>query len=68
LALMLTSVIAGCVSQRFQYDAANRLARATTDNQTIIAGYTYGDSNKHLIAEETGGRLLLAKAEKLRQF
>jgi RHS repeat protein len=34
-------------SQRFQYDAANRLVNVKTDNnQTVIASYTYGDSNE----------------------
>jgi hypothetical protein len=40
-------------SQRFQYDAANRLVKVKTDdNQSVIASYTYGDSNERLIAEE----------------
>jgi hypothetical protein len=39
--------------QRFQYDAANRLVKVKTDdNQSVIASYTYGDSNERLIAEE----------------
>ncbi|MGH9970025.1 MAG: RHS repeat-associated core domain-containing protein [Pyrinomonadaceae bacterium] len=48
-------------SQRFQYDAANRLVRVKTDdNQTVIAGYSYGDSNERLIGEEGGLRTYYA--------
>jgi RHS repeat-associated protein len=48
-------------SQRFQYDAANRLVRVKTDdNQTVIASYTYGDSNERLILEEAGVRTYYA--------
>jgi YD repeat-containing protein len=51
------ALIAGGASQRFQYDAANRLVNVKTDNnQTVIASYTYGDSNERLIAEEGGVR------------
>jgi RHS repeat-associated protein len=48
-------------SQRFQYDAANRLVNVKSDNnQTIIASYTYGDSNERLILEEAGVRTYYA--------
>jgi RHS repeat-associated protein len=44
-------------SQRFQYDAANRLVKVKADdNVTVLATYTYGDSNERLIADETGVR------------
>jgi RHS repeat-associated protein len=44
-------------SQRFQYDAANRLVKVKADdNTTVLATYTYGDSNERLIAEEGGYR------------
>ena len=47
------ALIAGGASQRFQYDAANRLVKVKADdNQTVIASYTYGDSNERLVAEE----------------
>lgn len=40
-------------SQRFQYDAANRLVKVKSDDgQTVLATYTYGSSNERLIAEE----------------
>jgi RHS repeat-associated protein len=43
----------GVGSQRFQYDAANRLVKVKADdNVTVLATYTYGDSNERLIAEE----------------
>jgi RHS repeat-associated protein len=49
----VSALIAGGGSQRFQYDAANRLVNVKTDdNQTVIASYTYGDSNERLIVEE----------------
>jgi RHS repeat-associated protein len=48
-------------SQRFQYDAANRLVHVKSDNnQTVIASYTYGDSNERLILEEAGVRTYYA--------
>ena len=48
-------------SQRYQYDAANRLVKVKTDdNQTVIATYTYGDSNERLILEEGGVRTYYA--------
>lgn len=48
-------------SQRFQYDAANRLVKVKADdNQTLLASYTYGDSNERLIAEEGGLRTYYA--------
>jgi len=37
----------------FAYDAANRLVQVRTDdNNTVIATYTYDDSNERLMAEE----------------
>lgn len=43
----------GTGSQRYRYDAANRLVQVRTDdNSTVIASYTYGDSNERLIAED----------------
>jgi hypothetical protein len=48
-------------SQRFQYDAANRLVKIKTDdNLTVIASYTYGDSNERLIVDEGGLRTYYA--------
>ncbi|MEK6280527.1 MAG: RHS repeat-associated core domain-containing protein [Acidobacteriota bacterium] len=47
-------------SQRFQYDAANRLANVRTEASVIIARYTYGDSNERLILEEAGVRTYYA--------
>lgn len=48
-------------SQRFRYDAANRLAQVRRDdNNTVIASYTYGDSNERLILEEAGLRTYYA--------
>ena len=47
-------------AQKFQYDAANRLANVRTDASVIIASYTYGDSNERLIAEEGGSRTYYA--------
>jgi RHS repeat-associated protein len=48
-------------SHRFQYDAANRLVNVKSDdNQTIIASYTYGNSNQRLILEEAGVRTYYA--------
>ena len=45
------------VSQRFQYDAANRLVTVKADNnQTVIGTYTYGSNNQRLITEESGLR------------
>ena len=47
----------GSGSQRYRYDAANRLAEVRTDdNNTIIASYTYGHDNQRLIAAESGTR------------
>jgi RHS repeat-associated protein len=49
------------VSQRFQYDAANRLVKVKADdNQTVIASYTYGETNERLIAEENSLRTYYA--------
>jgi YD repeat-containing protein len=43
--------------QRYEYDAAGRLARVLTDDRSaVLASYTYGESNERLIAEEGGGR------------
>src|SRR5205807_10649296 len=39
-------------SQRYQYDAANRLVKVKNDSGTTIAIYTYGDSNERLIAQD----------------
>jgi hypothetical protein len=51
----------GSSSQRFKYDAANRLAQVLADNNTtVIASYTYGDSNERLIADEGGLRTYYA--------
>lgn len=48
-------------SQRFQYDAANRLVKVKADdNTTVLATYTYGSSNERLIAEEGGFRTYYA--------
>src|SRR5207302_4033827 len=48
-------------SQRFQYDAANRLVKVKADdNTTVLATYTYGDSNERLIADEAGSRTYYA--------
>jgi RHS repeat-associated protein len=47
----------GGISQRFQYDAANRLVKVKADdNTTVIATYTYGCTNDRLVAEEGGQR------------
>jgi RHS repeat-associated protein len=51
------ALIPGGASQRFQYDAANRLVRVKADdNVTVIATYTYGSSNVRLVSEEAGVR------------
>ncbi|HKR11962.1 MAG TPA: RHS repeat-associated core domain-containing protein [Pyrinomonadaceae bacterium] len=51
----------GAGSQRFQYDAANRLAKVKADdNVTVLASYTYADSNERLITEEAGVRTYYA--------
>ena len=43
------------------YDAANRLVKVKADNNvTVIATYTYGDSNERLIGEEAGVRTYYA--------
>ncbi len=47
----------GSSSQRYQYDAANRLVKVKADdNVTVLASYIYGDSNERLIADEGGVR------------
>ncbi len=43
-------------AEKFQYDAANRLINVRDGNNTLLATYTYGDSNERLIAEESSGR------------
>ena len=44
-------------SQRFRYDAANRMVQVLADdNSTVIANYIYGDSRERLIADEGGYR------------
>ncbi len=48
------------VSQRFQYDAANRLVQVKTDAGAVIAAYAYGSSNQRLIVEESGIRTYYA--------
>jgi RHS repeat-associated protein len=55
------ALISSGVSQRFQYDAANRLIKVKADdNVTVLATYTYGDTNERLIAEEGGIRTYYA--------
>jgi RHS repeat-associated protein len=47
----------GGVWQRYQYDAAGRLAKVKADdNVTVLGNYTYGDDGQRLIAEESGTR------------
>jgi len=47
----------GSASQRFQYDAANRLVKVKADdNVTVLATYTYGDSNERVASDEGGYR------------
>jgi RHS repeat-associated protein len=49
------------VWQRFQYDAANRLVKVKADNNvTVLASYTYGESNVRLITDESGYRTYYA--------
>lgn len=55
-------VQAGGSAQKFQYDAANRLANVRTDANVIIASYTYGDSNERLVADEGGLRTYYVSA------
>jgi RHS repeat-associated protein len=53
--------ISSGASQRFQYDAANRLVKVKADdNVTVLATYTYGYSNERLLAEEGGTRTYYA--------
>lgn len=48
-------------SQRYKYDAANRMVQVLTDNgTTVLASYTYGDSNERLISDEGGYRTYFA--------
>ena len=42
----------GTGSQRYQYDAANRLVNVKADAGAVIATHIYGDDNQRLIAEE----------------
>ncbi|HJP91178.1 MAG TPA: RHS repeat-associated core domain-containing protein [Pyrinomonadaceae bacterium] len=43
----------GSVSQRYQYDATNRLAKVKADNNTtVLMTYTYGASSERLIADD----------------
>jgi RHS repeat-associated protein len=46
--------------QRYEYDAAGRLVWVKTDAGAMTAGYTYGDDNVRLIAEENGVRTYFA--------
>src|SRR5882724_4778435 len=42
----------GSGSQRYKYDAANRMVQVQADNgTTVIASYTYGDSNERLVSK-----------------
>ncbi len=51
------ALASGGGSQRFRYDAANRMVQVRADdNTTVIASYTHGDSNERLIADENGYR------------
>jgi RHS repeat-associated protein len=55
------ALVPGGGSQRFQYDAANRLVKVKADdNVTVIGSYTYGDSNERLIRDEGGLRTYFA--------
>jgi RHS repeat-associated protein len=48
---------AGSTSQRFQYDAANRLVKVSTDdNSIVLETYTYAHGNQLLIAQDANGR------------
>ena len=47
-------------AQKFQYDAANRLANVRSDASVIIGTYTYGDTSERLIADEGGVRTYYA--------
>ncbi len=56
-------------SQRFQYDAANRLVRVKSDdNQTVISSYTYGSNTERLIVEEGGLRTYYACGGSMEYF
>ena len=45
----------GSGSQRYKYDAANRMVQVLADNgTTVLASYSYGDSRERLIADENG--------------
>jgi YD repeat-containing protein len=47
--------------QRYQYYAANRLVKVKADdNVTVLASYTYGDSNERLMVDEGGLRTYYA--------
>ena len=43
-------------TEKFQYDAANRLIYIRDGNNNVLATNTYGDSNERLIADEGGLR------------
>jgi RHS repeat-associated protein len=52
----------GGIWQRYQYDAANRMVKVKADdNVTVLASYTYGDSNERLIVDEGGLRTYYAR-------
>jgi len=49
------ALVPGGASQRFRYDAANRLVQVLADdNYTVLASYIYGDSNIRLATQEPG--------------
>lgn len=51
----------GSGSQRYKYDAANRMVQVLADNgTTVLATYTYGSSNQRLVGEENGLRTYYA--------
>jgi len=43
-------------TEKFQYDAANRLIYVKDGNNNLLATYTYGDSNERLVSDEGGLR------------
>jgi RHS repeat-associated protein len=48
-------ITGGSTSQRFRYDAANRMVQVLADdNTTVLASYMYGDSNERLASLESG--------------
>lgn len=57
----MRALISSGASQRFQYDAANRMVRVKADdNSTVLATYTYGDSNERLVSDEGNYRTYYA--------